>query len=645
MSSSSNSNVEEFSITKSKRWTIQKLEPFLLHRPDPNQIDLSKPSQAQKNRGTMQITGRGVNKSHNDALSVFGKRLEDIRPSNATVIPVIIIQCIEYIRKNCMALEGIFRISAVQNLILETKALFRNPSEVVDLSHVRDHHVIACILKLFLREMAEPLFPTVFWDRLLDVYKEDSDNAAQQYIDILKSLDPAYMVTVVYVFQFLNDLTSMSEKNFMSAQNLGIVFGPGLLRAPTKDPMMLLEGWDGKIVEQMITLYDDIFPTLGEVCILEESGMYAEGYSGYIALAMSPRFSVKLQNTLKTKAMMKCELECGVSLRKTAGAHSFTIAVETNSPATDFLGQVGRRLRDMLSPGKVLALYTIANNVAIPFESSDCLYDAMVAGSVIEMRIKSAPKLSPTGNSTFPGKSSSGTGTPKFSRLLSGDLKGKLPPPPLLRQGSREQGLQLSQARAQSPSGARKRSPQLPRSSFKPTKPSKAPPPKSLPASASSQTGFTKALTDKDRNTSWAGEAQIGGRRASVATSRSLVEAEIESSENSGYAGYTSQDGGSYMQDESSSYNQEGGYEAQGNYNEQGYNDGGEEYNQDGYNQEGYGQEVYDQDSYYDDSSSTASEFYEAAAEEQHHAKEEESPATMVYHIAYYYQFLDSCQP
>jgi len=381
--------------------------------------------------------------------SVFGKRLEQIQP-HGKVIPLIILQCVEYIRANCMEIEGIFRISAMQSKLMDVKAQFCGNNTVVGLEGMGDHHVVSCVLKLFLREMTEPLLPRACWGKLLDVYREGGAVAADKYVGVLQSLHPSYLINVVYIFQFLKELSQLSEKNLMSAQNLGIVFGPGLMRPPDNDPIMLLEGWDGKIVEHLITLYDEVFSRIGTVAIVPTEEGYEERFTGFLALAMSPRYSVKLQNTIAKKAICKCELLNGITSAQ--GARSFTVAVEATDRAEDFYTKSAKRLRDVLTEGKMLKLYYISDGKALPMGDRDGVYDRIVNHNIsVEVRVL---------DRTF---ASSKKAKPRFNRILSTDLKGKLPPAPgapPLKHTSRGGKIQLSNARNRSPIGQRHGSPQ-----------------------------------------------------------------------------------------------------------------------------------------------------------------------------------------
>ncbi|EFA76641.1 hypothetical protein PPL_09946 [Heterostelium album PN500] len=81
---------------------------------------------------------------------VFGSRLIDNME-----IPPIIIQTIEYLEANALQTPGIFRESGSQQQIMQYRTLFEQEKPVVFQPH--ECHVVASILKLYLRGLQDPL--------------------------------------------------------------------------------------------------------------------------------------------------------------------------------------------------------------------------------------------------------------------------------------------------------------------------------------------------------------------------------------------------------------------------------------------------------------------------------------------------------
>eukprot|EP01112_Ceratiomyxa_fruticulosa_P001401 TRINITY_DN1147_c0_g1_i8.p1 TRINITY_DN1147_c0_g1~~TRINITY_DN1147_c0_g1_i8.p1 ORF type:complete len:502 (+),score=93.18 TRINITY_DN1147_c0_g1_i8:195-1700(+) len=102
-------------------------------------------------------------------LQIFGVPLEEVmsRPENAGVtVPPIIDRSIEYLRARALNQEGLFRISGSNSLLKELKRNF-DDGEEVDLSTVEDPHVVAGLVKMYLRELPVPLLPYDFYQRFV----------------------------------------------------------------------------------------------------------------------------------------------------------------------------------------------------------------------------------------------------------------------------------------------------------------------------------------------------------------------------------------------------------------------------------------------------------------------------------------------
>lgn len=95
----------------------------------------------------------------------------------------------------------------------------------------KDHHVIdvANILKLFFRELPDPIFPPGnIQDSLLRclLCGDRTVTAVKLTCLLLPSLS---LNTLAFFMQFLHTVSVHSDRNKMSVENLSIVFAPGLM--------------------------------------------------------------------------------------------------------------------------------------------------------------------------------------------------------------------------------------------------------------------------------------------------------------------------------------------------------------------------------------------------------------------------------
>jgi hypothetical protein len=135
-------------------------------------------------------------------------------------------------------------------------------------------HVVACLFKLFLSRLPDPVIPYDLTEFIIAVYEEsrgseekDADNPESLALitKALKQLPYLNAVVLRFLIQFLSQVAALSDVNKMSADNLAIVFAPNILKYPS----IADEGNPSKImaklgvVTTMIQKYDDIFVEIG----------------------------------------------------------------------------------------------------------------------------------------------------------------------------------------------------------------------------------------------------------------------------------------------------------------------------------------------------------------------------------------------
>lgn len=69
--------------------------------------------------------------------------------------------------------QGIFRVSGSQVEINNFRESFeRMEDPLADVTDASDINSVAGVLKLYLRELREPLFPTVFFDQFMEIARK-----------------------------------------------------------------------------------------------------------------------------------------------------------------------------------------------------------------------------------------------------------------------------------------------------------------------------------------------------------------------------------------------------------------------------------------------------------------------------------------
>uniref|UniRef100_A0A665SZ66 Beta-chimaerin n=1 Tax=Echeneis naucrates TaxID=173247 RepID=A0A665SZ66_ECHNA len=129
-------------------------------------------------------------------------------------------------------------------------------------SAYEDINIITGALKLYFRELPIPLITYDAYPRFIETAKiTDPEKRLESLHEALKLLPPAHCETLRYLMAHLKRVTQYEKENLMSSENLGIVFGPTLMRAPELDAMTALNDirYQRLVVETLITNEDVLF--------------------------------------------------------------------------------------------------------------------------------------------------------------------------------------------------------------------------------------------------------------------------------------------------------------------------------------------------------------------------------------------------
>lgn len=94
---------------------------------------------------------------------------------------------------------------------------------------------VAGLLKLWLRELPEPLLTWGLFNEFLTIGKPPVESTEADVVELaqslVKRLPDANRVTLIEVMKLILDVVAHSDLNKMNAHNMAIVFGPTLLAA------------------------------------------------------------------------------------------------------------------------------------------------------------------------------------------------------------------------------------------------------------------------------------------------------------------------------------------------------------------------------------------------------------------------------
>uniref|UniRef100_A0A8B9FZ98 BCR activator of RhoGEF and GTPase n=1 Tax=Amazona collaria TaxID=241587 RepID=A0A8B9FZ98_9PSIT len=196
---------------------------------------------------------------------VFGVKIAIVTKRERSKVPYIVRQCVEEIERRGMEEVGIYRVSGVATDIQALKAAFDvNNKDVSVMMSEMDVNAIAGTLKLYFRELPEPLFT----DELYPNFAEGialSDPVAKEscMLNLLLSLPEPNLVTFLFLLDHLKRVAERESVNKMSLHNLATVFGPTLLRPSEKDskipsnptqPITMTDSWSLEVMSQVQVL-------------------------------------------------------------------------------------------------------------------------------------------------------------------------------------------------------------------------------------------------------------------------------------------------------------------------------------------------------------------------------------------------------
>ncbi|NXR23439.1 RHG29 protein, partial [Cinclus mexicanus] len=221
-------------------------------------------------------------------LHLFGVEFAQAAKTVPDGIPFIIKKCTSEIESRALNVKGIYRVNGAKSRVEKLCQAFENGKDLVELSELYAHD-ISNVLKLYLRQLPEPLILFRLYNEFIGLAKE-SQNANEELDakqaspksktrqslcielnriiikikDLLKQLPGPNYNTLQYLIGHLHRVTEQCDENKMSASNLGIIFGPTLIRPRQTDATVSLSSlvdypYQARVVELLITYYEKIF--------------------------------------------------------------------------------------------------------------------------------------------------------------------------------------------------------------------------------------------------------------------------------------------------------------------------------------------------------------------------------------------------
>lgn len=167
---------------------------------------------------------------------IFGVDLTTQLVRDNVEVPPILEICADAIERVGIQNMGIYRLSGTTSRVQKLKAKFDADWSSVDLMNdeaLSDINIVAGCLKLWFRELPEPLLTYALYPAFIEAAKVEDDYLRQIRLhEQVNELPDANYATLRFLMAHLDRVRAQEGINQMSAHNLAIVFGPTLLSPP-----------------------------------------------------------------------------------------------------------------------------------------------------------------------------------------------------------------------------------------------------------------------------------------------------------------------------------------------------------------------------------------------------------------------------
>ncbi|CAH7164127.1 Arhgap25 [Phodopus roborovskii] len=205
--------------------------------------------------------------------AVFGQRLDETvayeQKFGPHLVPILVEKCAEFILEHGVSEEGIFRLPGQDNLVKQLRDAF-DAGERPSFDRDTDVHTVASLLKLYLRDLPEPVVPWSQYEGFLlcgQLMNADEAKAQQELVKQLSILPRDNYSLLSYICRFLHEIQLNCAINKMSVDNLATVIGVNLIRSKVEDPAVIMRGTPQiqRVMTMMIRDHEVLFPKSKDV--------------------------------------------------------------------------------------------------------------------------------------------------------------------------------------------------------------------------------------------------------------------------------------------------------------------------------------------------------------------------------------------
>ncbi|GAA5906914.1 uncharacterized protein JCM6883_005728 [Sporobolomyces salmoneus] len=183
---------------------------------------------------------------------IFGGDLIVQAKSENREVPLVVTKCISAVEAYGMTYEGIYRKTGGmgQTKLITQHFESKQDFDLQDRDKFNDLAAVTSCMKNYFRSLPNPLFTHELHEEFVAAAElQDLESRLQSLEKALHKLPPIHFQTARLLFQHLHRVQLESSENKMTSANLGVVFGPTVLRSPVAAREWSDMGPKAKIVE------------------------------------------------------------------------------------------------------------------------------------------------------------------------------------------------------------------------------------------------------------------------------------------------------------------------------------------------------------------------------------------------------------
>ncbi|KAJ1553642.1 hypothetical protein HK405_007329, partial [Cladochytrium tenue] len=164
---------------------------------------------------------------------VFGMDLANLCDRDGVSVPTVVPRSIEVIERHGLRMPGLYRLSGSNAAVQRVRAAFDKGADYTILDdYADDVSVITSVLKLFFRELPNPLLPRSMYQDFIAAARMDKQRECViRTHELINALPDANYATLRVLGAHLWRVHKNSDENKMGIQNLSVVWASSLMDA------------------------------------------------------------------------------------------------------------------------------------------------------------------------------------------------------------------------------------------------------------------------------------------------------------------------------------------------------------------------------------------------------------------------------